>query len=229
MKISIKKIIKAVYKAYISPIKVKYSHSQFAEDLLINLSLQGVLSEKFYVDVGCHSPRRGSNTYTFYKKGWKGILIDLEDDKVLACKLARPNDIVVKAAVSDKDCIVNIYSPSKFSTNTTIDIDALEDKSGYQVIDTIKTRTLSSILDEHNCPSRFGFLSIDVEGVDFKVLRSLNFEKYQPEVICIETLESHKGINALLDGDIHKYLLNQSYELKSWAGLSAIYKKIKPR
>ncbi len=224
---SFKKIFKAIYKAYISPVKIKYSHSQFAEDLLVFLSLQSGNFENYYVDVGCHNPRRGSNTYALYKKGWKGILIDLEDEKVLACKLARPRDIVVKAAVSDVEEFVDIYSPSSFSTNTTIDLDTLPDKTGFQVIDRIKTKTLSSILDEQRCPSRFGFLSIDVEGVDFRVLLSLNFDKYKPEVICIETWESHKGIESVLCGSIHTLLLEKGYELKAWAGLSTIYKRVR--
>jgi FkbM family methyltransferase len=222
-----KKILKAFYKAFISPVKIKHSHSQFAEDLVIGLSLQSGNFEKFYVDVGCHNPKRGSNTFLLYKKGWRGVLIDLEDEKVLACKLARPRDIVVKAAVSNVEEFVDIYSPSSFSTNTTIDVDALVDRAGYEVIDTTKTRTLNSILDEQNCPAEFGLLSIDVEGVDYKVLLSLNFDKYKPEVICIETWESHQGIDAILRGAIHTLLLKNGYELKAWAGLSNIYKKVK--
>jgi len=30
-------------------------------------------STGFYVDVGAHHPKRFSNTYFFYKKGWSGI------------------------------------------------------------------------------------------------------------------------------------------------------------
>jgi len=222
----LKIFFRAFYKAYISPVKIKFSHSQFAEDLLINLSLQNGCFDKFYVDVGCHNPRRGSNTFSFYKKGWRGILIDLEDEKVLACQLARPRDIVVKAAVSNIEEVVNIYSPKSFSTNTTINIEALDSASNYKVIGTIKTRGLNSILDEYDCPTQFGILSIDVEGVDYEVLLSLNLEKYRPEVICIEAWESRQGIQSILDGKIHHYLTSNGYEMSAWAGLSIIYKKI---
>lgn len=226
---SLMSIFKAFYKAFISPNKAKVSHSQFAEDLLINLSLLTLNnSNRFYVDVGCHSPKRGSNTYNFYKKGWKGILIDLEDEKVLACKLARPRDSVIKAAVSDVEELVDIYSPGSYSTNTTINPAGLTDPTGYKLINTIRTKTLTKILDENNCPRIFGILSIDVEGVDYKVLMSLDLDKYQPEVICVEAWESHKGILAVLDGDIHKYLSCRGYELKAWSGLSTIYKKLNP-
>ena len=32
----------------------------------------------FYVDVGCHQPLLNNNTYRLYKRGWRGINIDLD-------------------------------------------------------------------------------------------------------------------------------------------------------
>ena len=90
-------------RAFLSPTKAKRSYSQCAEDLIVKMFLQidGSLKPGFYVDVGCHHPRRGSNTYGFYKSGWRGVLIDMEADKVRVAKLARRRDMVVQAAVSD--------------------------------------------------------------------------------------------------------------------------------
>ena len=43
---------------------------------------QFILSEQhvdgFYVDVGCFHPKKHSNTYLLYKRGWSGINIDVE-------------------------------------------------------------------------------------------------------------------------------------------------------
>jgi hypothetical protein len=66
-------------------------------------------------------------------------------------------------------------------------------------------------------------LSIDVEGVDFKVLKSLDLKRYHPEIICIECWESSRGIGAVLDSEIYQYLIKQGYELKAWLGLSTIF------
>ena len=219
----IKNLFKALYKAFISPSKPKKSYSQFAEDLLIQLFLRDQAVENFYVDVGCHHPRRGSNTYLLYRKNWSGLLVDLERDKVLACQLARPRDKVILAAISDKEELVDIYSPKKFSTNTTINIDGVVNKHGYIKIGEIETRTLNSILYENKAPKNFALLSIDVEGVDFQVLKSINLNEFRPHVICIECWESSEGIAAIIASDMYIHLVERGYELRAWLGLSIIF------
>ncbi len=60
---NIKTFLIAFCKAFISPGKVKKSYSQCAEDLIVQSYFPGKLKTGRYVDVGCHHPRRGSNTY----------------------------------------------------------------------------------------------------------------------------------------------------------------------
>jgi len=215
----------AFRKAFFSPTKPKTSYSQFAEDLIIQFELKSQQSQPIYVDVGCHNPRRGSNTFLLYKKGWRGLLIDLEYEKILACKLARPRDKSILAAVSDVKELVDIYSQKSFSTNTTIAPESISDTSTYKKIGQIETKTLNEILKENQIPKNFSFLNIDVEGVDFKVLKSLNFDEYQPAIICIENWESRGGIDKIIVSETHQYLIQKRYELCAWSGLSTIYKK----
>lgn len=220
---NLSKYAKALYKAFISPAKPKLSYSQFGEDLLIQLLFKSKNITPYYVDIGCHHPKRGSNTFGLYRKGWHGLLVDLEDQKVLACQLSRPRDRVILAAVSNSETFVDIYSPKEFSTNTTINLNAIADKKGFKKIGHIKTRKLDSILEENQVPTDFSLLSIDVEGVDFDVLKSLNLEKYKPKLICIECWESTSGIEAVISGDIYQYLMKYDYHLRAWSGLSAIF------
>ena len=212
-------------RAFLSPTKAKRSYSQCAEDLIVKMFLQidGSLKPGFYVDVGCHHPRRGSNTYGFYKSGWRGVLIDMEEDKVRAAKLARRRDMVVQAAVSDRVENVDIYSPGDFSTNATIDVEAAAHHPEYRRLHQVKTETLTEILERCDCPSQFDFLNIDCEGNDFRVLKGLALDRYAPKVICIEIWESKQGLDGLMTSDIHQYLQAHEYELRSWAIFSAIY------
>jgi len=63
--------------AYI-PTSLK-SYSQEGEDLI----LLRIFEKKrigFYVDVGSHHPFRFSNTYLFYRLGWRGINIDANQE-----------------------------------------------------------------------------------------------------------------------------------------------------
>ena len=50
------------------------SYAQEGEDLLLERIL-GKQGKGFYVDVGAHHPVRFSNTFLFYKRGWRGINI----------------------------------------------------------------------------------------------------------------------------------------------------------
>ena len=66
---------------------------------------------------------------------------------------------------------------------------------------------------------------MDVEGVDLDVLKGLDFDRYSPEVICIENWASVKGIEAVLSSEIHRLLVGKQYQLAAWGGLSTIYKR----
>lgn len=220
--------IKIFRKTFLTPLKARKSYSQFAEDLIIEHYLAKKIHEGingFYVDVGSHHPRRGSNTLRLYKAGWRGILIDMEDSKVLAAKLARPRDTVVKAAISDKEELVTIYSPSTFSTNATISTEVIAKATNLKPVSSISTTTLDVLLERYNCPRRFEFLSIDLEGQDYKALLGLSFEKFSPKLICIENHESSLGIVRLLESKIHQHLTKNSYEFCGWSGPSTFYRR----
>jgi hypothetical protein len=53
----------------------KKSYSQEGEDMILNRIFE-FRNSGFYIDVGAHHPMRFSNTYFFYRKGWRGINID---------------------------------------------------------------------------------------------------------------------------------------------------------
>ena len=50
----------------------------------------------------------------------------------------------------------------------------------------VRVRTLTSILDAACAPLAIDFLSIDCEGADPDVLTSLDLDRYQPRLICME-------------------------------------------
>lgn len=217
---NIRDLLTALYRAYLSPAKGKRCYSQCGEDAVLSY----LFAEKksgFYVDVGCHHPKRGSNTYRFYTRGWKGILIDMEPAKVLACRLVRRRDTCVLAAVNDREEELPIYAPRRFSVLATINPSAAD--GSFREIGKIRTRTLTNLLQTHGAPRQFDLLSIDAEGVDYQVLNSLDVSQFRPRVICIEIWRLKEGIEALLQSEFHAWFTARDYSLASWAGMSAIY------
>ena len=62
------------------------------------------------------------------------------------------------------------------------------------------------------------FVSIDAEGVDFFILKSIDFERFRPKLICIERSRPPSEFNAILSP--------WGYELISQTPDNAIYRLI---
>lgn len=217
----VKDILIALRKVFLSPRQSKRVYSQFGEDSVLLHLLGGRKADRgFYVDVGCHHPRKGSNTYLFYKMGWRGVLVDLERSKTLACRMLRRGDTTVLAAVSDVEEEVSIFAPAEFSVLATIDRRAA---GGSREVGRIRTRTLTNILDATPYKDRpIDLLNVDVEGVDLQVLRSLDFARYKPRLVVVESWDER--LKPILEGDIHKFMSEKGYEIAAWVGLSLVYR-----
>lgn len=177
---------------------------------------------RFYVDVGCHHPKRGSNTYAFYRQGWQGLLIDLEEEKLLACRLARPRDSLFCGAISDSEKEVKIYSDKSFSTLSTIQASIARDL-GLPTVRTTRTHRLETVLKERGAPAKYGLLSVDVEGSDFEVLKGAGLRDYRPAFICVEDLpKANQSV------EMAAYLHDAGYISVAKAGPSLIWKDSLP-
>jgi len=216
------KKLKLFRKAFLTDF-IKFHYSQFGEDIILREILKKEISNGFYLDVGCYHPKKFSNTYMLYKKGWSGINIDMEEDKISLFNMVRPRDLNVLSPISDKEEEVTLYRYSKYGLESTIDkkiasetTDSIYDKT------IIKTKTLNEVLNESSYKdTQIDVLSIDAEGMDFRVLKSLDIKKYSPKVIIIE--DHHKKIEDILETDTFKFLVQNNYILRSWSFYSLIF------
>ncbi|MEA5503467.1 FkbM family methyltransferase [Halotia wernerae UHCC 0503] len=194
----------------------KISFSQDGEDVVIT-ELFNNKSEGFYVDVGAHHPQRFSNTYYFYLQGWKGINIDAMPGSMNIFNFLRPNDINLEIPISDKSEILNYYEfdePALNSFSLPLSQQRIS-KTNYKIVTEtqLQTQTLAEVLDKHLPPKQtIDFLSIDVEGLDYQVLNSNNWDKYKPNVVLVEDLEliSLENINT---SKVYLFLEKKGYIL----------------
>lgn len=189
------------------------SYSQEGEDMILWRLFENQATG-FYVDVGAHHPKRFSNTYFFYKKGWRGINIDAMPNSMNLFNKIRARDINIEKPVSEKKQVLTYYAFNEPALNG-FSKELSEERNGkgnyfIKFTKDIETATLEEILD-NNLPKnqQIDFLSIDVEGLDFMVLKSNNFDKYKPKVILIEILGS--SLNDIESNEITRYLRNQEY------------------
>ncbi|WP_041962254.1 FkbM family methyltransferase [Sulfurospirillum cavolei] len=191
------------------------SYAQEGEDMVLN-RLFAHQTNGFYVDVGAHHPKRFSNTYLFYRKGWCGINIDAMPNSMKVFDKMRPRDINIEAPVSDTNQELTYYvfnDPALNGFSETL-TQKREDEGVYFVTSKIplQTYTLKEIFDT-NLPSgqKIDFLSIDVEGWDFKVLKSNDFLTHCPKVVLVEVLET--DVMRLSDNEIVKFMMNLDYKV----------------
>ena len=86
----------------------KISFSLTSIDLLVSYIFKSK-KKGVYVDVGCNHPVYSNNTYLLYKKGWRGINIDLDKKSIDLFNTYRNDDFNLEAAVSSKVEDVELY------------------------------------------------------------------------------------------------------------------------
>ncbi len=202
-----------------------YSWSQEGEDRILARIFEGK-ETGFYVDVGAHHPKRFSNTYLFYRKGWRGINIDAMPGSMRLFNKMRPRDINLELGVGIVPEIRKYYVFDEPALNGfSEDLSVTRNTKGkYHLLNEIdiKTNTLSNILNKHlPTETTIDFMSIDVEGLDFEVIKSNNWNKYRPNVLIVEALGN--SIGSIVESKIHEYLSNKSYLLYAKCMNSIIY------
>jgi FkbM family methyltransferase len=204
------------------------SYSQEGEDMILRRFFDRQPSG-FYVDVGAHHPKRFSNTYYFYKRGWRGINIDAMPKSMEAFKKLRPRDINLEIPIGVRDEILKYYMFSEPAYNG---FDGRLSASRHGVVENhviesavdLATRRLDDVLNE-NLPlgQSIDFLTVDVEGLDLEVLQSNDWGKFRPTLVLAEILGA--TFQEISEGAISVFLANQDYEIFAKSLNTVFFKK----
>ena len=144
----------------------------------------------FFIEAGANNGVDQNNTKIFEDLfGWTGLLVEPSISAYDICKQNRPNSIVINAALSSKD---DSEIVGDFDGHLMSSINGKRRNNTNNLV-TIKTRTLTSILKEHNIKN-VDFISLDVEGFEFDVLSGFDFNIWQPSYILIEINGDDKTI-----------------------------------
>lgn len=85
----------------------------------------------------------------------------------------------------------------------------------------VPCRNLNDILDEYSFVP--DYLSIDIEGMDYKVLRSIDYSRYDIKVIIAEMTDKKNENGETMDD----YMKNVGYAVYGKYGANVIYVKDK--
>jgi len=225
----LKKVINKIRKISGFP-PGKQSYSQCGEDLIVDyiFSLRGIQFPG-YLDIGANDPFFLSNTTLFYKKGCRGVNIDANPQLLKKFNRFRSRDINLNVGIGPVEDELDFYiiddpTLSTFSKQEAEDIVATG-KYKVLLVQKVKLITIEKLIGEY-CSGKFpDFLSIDVEGLDFDILRSIPFEKYAPKVICVEAAEYSPIGAGIRRNDIIDFLVSKGYYEYANTNLNAIMVK----
>ena len=228
----IKNLKKLYYEKY-----TKKSYSISNVDLIIDRMFSKI-KNGIFIDLGCNHPIKFNNTYLLYKRGWRGINIDLDKKSIEEFNQIRNEDYNVQSLISTtKAEEKEIYFYHTRSAINTVSDELISyrktDKEKVQITKK-KTDTLENVIDESPYKNKkINFLSIDIENHEYEALKNFSFERYPFDVIVIEihdlnqkSLEIYnQSIKFVLNSDIYKLLEKNKYKLINWVNSDFVFVK----
>lgn len=182
-------------------VPVEYrSYSQCGEDTIISFLLNWIGEKEVrYLDLGANDPIHFSNTYRFYKAGWSGVLVEPDPGLAEKIRAVRPRDICLETAVGvTTESTASFYRMTADTLSTTLATTAekYERDSEHRLerVSKVGCVHINQLLSDCFGGKPPTFVSLDVEGLDFKILEAWDFDLFRPPVFCVETLTySQKG------------------------------------
>lgn len=184
-------------------------YSRKAEELIIRSFFQD-RKAGFFLDVGCASPIKDSNTfYLEWHLKWSGIAVDAAPQKKKYWHKYRRKSRLFTYLISDRSSTIEkFYRAGDVGSTQKERVLLGKTVRGKEV--ELPTITLSKLLDDNGI-EKIDFLSIDIEGSELNALAGFDIQRFRPELVCVER-DKNKG-QALLDYfDTHHYRMLDEYE-----------------
>ena len=154
-----------------------------------------------FVELGAFDGITQSNTVSFERRGWRGVLIEPVPDNYAKCVRNRPLAQVFNCA-----CTATA-APGECTTMTDVGLMSLVDGTRDRAVEdswiargealqqltskklSVPIRTLSDVLSAAGI-SHVDLLSLDVEGGEISVLEGLNLNRVRPQwIVCEDTYD----------------------------------------
>lgn len=173
-------------------------YSQYDQDKYLENNVFKGHKKGVFVDIGAHNGIKLNNTMYFeMENDWTGVNVEANVDVFTDLVKNRPNSININCAICNTEGEAKFISNSGYTTMLSglqehfdkrhrkrLDNENAS-KGGKTTIVTVKTRRLESVFDEHHI-TRVNYLSVDVEGAEYDVLKSINYNKVFIDVIGFE-------------------------------------------
>jgi len=206
------------------------SYSQSGEDIIVKFIFDAIgVARPSYLDIGAHHPDYINNTKLFYDLGATGVNIEPDPCLYALFPKSRPKDTNLNIGVGEKSGELTFYTmdPPTLNTFSKKEAERYVAEYGFKITaeQKLAVSTISEVVERY-CNGVFpDFLSIDVEGLDYELVRSIDYTKSTPTVICVETITySDKGMG-VKQQRIIDYLKTKGYMIYADTNINTILVK----
>ncbi len=192
------------------------SYSQSGEDMIINYLFNSKgISNPSYLDIGTNHPFLNSNTFLFYTNGSRGVCVEADVTLIDEIIKWRPNDVILNVGVSvseknEEDFY--IFNEPGLNTFDKQEADERVSLGTYHIEKIIKVpvHDIKRLIDQQfdTFPD---LISIDIEGLDLEVLKTVDWKKYRIPVVCAETCLYSENHIKRKDQSIMQYMDSVGY------------------
>lgn len=169
------------------------SHSQeHKQDMAVLLFLKDK-ENGYFVDLAANHWEHLSNTYTLetFNK-WKGVCIEPHPmylENLLANRKCKIFTCAVGA--SDNEIVKFRFSQGEKGVYGGVVGEEMDNKGSEDVDKDVASVTLTTLLDFAGAPAVMDYLSLDVEGAEFQVVKGLDHSKYTFLIVTVERPKSN--------------------------------------
>ncbi len=205
--------------------ELRDAHSSFAqngEDLILRQALQDTckVAKPDYMDIGAWDPIQGSNTYFFYREGSRGVLVEPNPGFCDKLEQVRTGDTVVRAGIRGQGYPAESdYYMFGDSQLNTFDKEVAKQRGGGNAVKMPLLDVNKVMADHFHAPP--ALLSIDAEGMDLPILKTLDFVAWRPKVIIAEAWSGKNGLN--FDADIMSFLAAKGFTFRGGTMVNAVF------
>lgn len=203
------------------------SFSQCGEDLIAKfIFVYHGITEPDYLDIGAHHPTLINNTYLYYTMGFRGVLVEPNPVMCEQLRAVRPEDTTLVAGIgvtAEREADYYMMTESSWNTFSKEEAEHQAEVTGGRIaiekVVKVPLLDINEVMDEHfhGAPS---FVSIDAEGLHLALLKAIDYSRFRPKVICVETLVS--GTRQSIP-EIPKFMEQQGYVARGQTFVNAIF------
>ncbi|CAH1648962.1 MULTISPECIES: FkbM family methyltransferase [unclassified Chelatococcus] len=206
--------------------------AQCAEDLIVAALIEARCARigldpamQRYCEIGGNHPIATSATFLLSRKlGMTGVIVEANPALLDDLRAGRPKDEIVHAAVTDADKDTVRLAVARASELSSLDQAFVTQwpgvGGGLAVEIDVPAVRINDLLARHFPNEPPIYVSIDIEGMDLRVLKDTDFGRFRPYIVQAEPSEHHLPGNAQA---IIDHLASQNYVLVAKTDVNLIF------